>query len=119
MRLWVQIASIFLGCVLLSLGSVRFAGRHLKFDIFRSHGKKPWQETLAIYALFAPFALFSLGAALQAQLHRTSLSPVSRLLIAAMFVAYPFAVLMCGVFIQQRGLYAKDTNSPANPIRKP
>lgn len=102
MKLWLEITCIYVNCVLLSLSSILFALNHVRIRM-RADGVKSWQESLACYAFVAPFGLFPLGAAIQAQLHQTILTTPASLLIAAVFVAYPFAISIKMFFLGDKG----------------
>jgi hypothetical protein len=89
-RLWFEIASIFLNCVLLSLNSYLYGYGRLSHPD-RDRKPTPLRECMFRLAMAAPFGLFAFGAVIQNQLHQGMLARLPGLLITALFIAYPLA----------------------------
>ena len=101
MRLWFEIGLIFLNCVLISLGCVVYGFGRIRGP-FRSEQSTPIRQCMTEFVLVAPFGVFALGAVIHNQLHHGMLAPVSRLLMAGVFVIYPLAGLSVVIHLENR-----------------
>ncbi|HYF64598.1 MAG TPA: hypothetical protein VD886_17365 [Herpetosiphonaceae bacterium] len=69
--------------------------------------------------LVAPFGLFALGAVVQNQLHHGLLAPAASLLVAAVFIAFPFAARIGWEMIDRDWLDRRTRNLPwSRALRK-
>jgi hypothetical protein len=124
MKIVLETVAIFLICFAVSLVSTLYALITRRLALVKSMvnfgptGIKTRAEWMADYGFMAPFALFPLGAVVQNQLHRALLTPAAGLLVATVFIAYPFVARLGWALIDQEWLDRRTRNLPWNRPRK-
>jgi hypothetical protein len=123
MKIVLESAAIFLICVVISLISTIYALIITKLALVRAMMNfSPLvvltpSERLATKGFVLPFALFSFGAVVQNQLHHDLLAPAASLLVAAVFIGFPFFARIGWELIDHRWLDRRTRNLPWNRKR--
>lgn len=124
MKIALEAAAIFLVCFAIALLSTMYAliTRHLLL-VKGLMGAGPSEQMmrddlLSTIGLAVPFALFALGAVVQNQLHHDLLAPAASLLIAGVFITFPFAARIGWELIDQEWLDRRTRSLPWNRARK-
>jgi hypothetical protein len=124
MKIVLESTAIFLICFLISLTGTIYALIMTKLALVRAMMNfgppvvlTP-SERLAAKGFVLPFALFALGAVVQNQIHQALLAPATNLLVAAVFIGFPFAARLGWACIDLEWLDRRTRNLPWNRPRK-